>query len=101
MHDTPLKNLFGRSIRFESSGCVRIHNVEQLVAWILSDNPGWNLQRIMSMKQSGEQANVKVNKSVAVYFTYISAWGTPDGVVHFRPDIYNSDTAGETTASAY
>ena len=101
MHDTPLKNLFGRSIRFESSGCVRIHNVEQLVAWILSDNQGWNLQRIMSMKQTGEQANVKVNKSVAVYFTYISAWSTPDGVVHFRPDIYNSDTAAETTASAY
>ncbi len=39
MHDTPLKSLFGRSVRFESSGCVRVHNVEQLVAWILRDTP--------------------------------------------------------------
>ncbi|MGI8725066.1 MAG: L,D-transpeptidase family protein [Methyloceanibacter sp.] len=101
MHDTPLKSLFGRSVRFESSGCVRIHNVEQLVAWILGDNPGWDQQRIMSMKSSGQQADVKVAKSIAVYFTYISAWSTPDGVVHFRPDIYNTDTPGETTASAY
>ena len=101
MHDTPLKSLFGRSVRFESSGCVRIHNVEQLVAWILSDNPGWDQQRIMSMKSSGQQADVKVAKSIAVYFTYINAWSTPDGVVHFRPDIYNTDTPGETTASAY
>ena len=28
MHDTPLKSLFGRNVRFESSGCVRVHNVE-------------------------------------------------------------------------
>ena len=27
MHDTPLKSLFGQSVRFESSGCVRVHNV--------------------------------------------------------------------------
>ena len=28
MHDTPLKSLFGKAARFESSGCVRVHNVE-------------------------------------------------------------------------
>ena len=30
MHDTPLKSLFGRSVRFESSGCVRVNDVETL-----------------------------------------------------------------------
>ncbi len=39
MHDTPLKSLFGRNVRFESSGCVRVHNVEGLVTWILRDTP--------------------------------------------------------------
>ena len=34
MHDTPLKSLFGKAVRFESSGCVRVHNVAQLVASI-------------------------------------------------------------------
>ena len=79
MHDTPLKSLFGRNVRFESSGCVRVHNVEGLVAWILRDTPGWSLERMLSMKQTGEQADVKLSKPVPVYLAYISAWCTPDG----------------------
>ena len=79
MHDTPLKSLFGRAVRFESSGCVRVHNVEQLAAWILRDTPGWDYQPHRSMKQTGEQIDVKLTKPVPVYFAYISAWGMPDG----------------------
>jgi murein L,D-transpeptidase YcbB/YkuD len=100
MHDTPLKGLFGQSSRFESSGCVRVHNVEQLVAWILRDTPGWNYQRIMSMKQNGEQLDVKLSKPVPVYLAYITGWGTPDGQVHFGRDIYGLD-GSSATASAY
>ena len=100
MHDTPLKGLFGQAVRFESSGCVRVHNVARLVAWLLSGNPGWSYERIMSMKQTGEQIDVKLTKPVPVYLAYITAWATPDGLVHFRPDIYGLDGAS-TTASAY
>jgi murein L,D-transpeptidase YcbB/YkuD len=99
MHDTPLKSLFGRNVRFESSGCVRVHNVEGLVTWILRDTPGWSLERVLAMKQTGEQANVKVSKPLPVYFIYISAWATPDGVVNFRPDIYNHDGSAETASN--
>jgi murein L,D-transpeptidase YcbB/YkuD len=100
MHDTPLKKLFGQNVRFESSGCVRVYNVEQVVAWILRDTPGWGYDRIVSMKHTGEQIDVKLSKPVPVYLAYISAWGTPDGQVNFRPDIYGLDGAS-TTASAY
>ena len=99
MHDTPLKSLFGRNVRFESSGCVRVHNVEGLVTWILRDTPGWSLERVLSMKQSGEQADVKLSTPMPVYFVYISAWATPDGVVNFRPDIYNHDGSAETASN--
>jgi murein L,D-transpeptidase YcbB/YkuD len=100
LHDTPLKSLFGKAVRFESSGCVRVHNVEQLVSWILRDTSGWNYQRIVSMKQTGEQLDVKISKPVPIYLAYITAWGTPDGQVHFGRDIYGIDGAS-TTASAY
>ncbi len=100
MHDTPLKSLFGRAERFDSSGCVRVHNVDTLAAWILRDTPDWDINRIRSMKQTGEQIDVKLAKPLPVYFTYISAWGLPDGSVQFRPDIYNQD-GDSTTASAY
>jgi murein L,D-transpeptidase YcbB/YkuD len=79
---------------------VRVHNVETLTAWILRDTPGWDINRIVSMKQTGEQIDVKLTKPVPVYFAYISAWSAPDGIVQFRPDIYNLD-GGNATASAY
>jgi len=100
MHDTPLKSLFGRNVRFESSGCVRVHNISALVAWILNNNAGWDIQRVLNMKQTGEQLSVKLTTPIPVYFTYVSAWATPDGMINFRPDIYGHDGAAET-ASAY
>ena len=100
IHDTPLKSLFGQAVRFESSGCVRVHNVEQLVAWILRDTPGWDINRIHHMKASREQADVKVANRVPVFLTYVSAWGTPDGQVQFRPDIYGHDS-GAVAASTF
>jgi murein L,D-transpeptidase YcbB/YkuD len=45
LHDTPAKNLFGSDYRFESSGCMRVHNVRELVAWVLRDN-GYNLAMV-------------------------------------------------------
>ena len=99
LHDTPLKGLFGKAIRFESSGCVRVHNVGELVAWILRGTPGWDYNRIMAMKQTREQIDVKVTQNIGVYLAYISAWATPDGQIHFRPDIYNHDVGA--FASAY
>lgn len=98
LHDTPLKSLFGKAVRFESSGCVRVHNVDQLVAWLLRDKPDWNLSQVQSMKHNGQQVNVKT-QSVPVHLAYISAWSTPDGQVHFRPDIYSHDVGAY--ASAY
>ena len=79
---------------------MRVDKVETLVAWILRDTPSWGLDRVMAMKQTSEQADVKLAKQIPVYFVYVSAWATPDGVVNFRPDIYNHDGAAET-ASAY
>lgn len=100
LHDTPSQYLFGRNFRAESSGCVRVRNVEQLVAWLLEDNPDWDLSRVMQMKQTGERKDVSLNKHVPVYFAYITAWATPDGTVRFRRDLYARDGVG-ATASAY
>jgi murein L,D-transpeptidase YcbB/YkuD len=99
LHDTPLKGLFGKAVRFESSGCVRVHNVDHLVAWILRGNPNWSLGNIQAMKHNGQQVDVKVSQNIGVYLAYVSAWARPDGQVHFRPDIYNHDVGAY--ASAY
>lgn len=99
MHDTPSKSLFGRNFRAESSGCVRVQNVAQLVAWMLEPNEGWDIRRVLQMKQTGERKDVRLKKRVPVYFTYITAWATPDGVVHFRRDLYQRDGVGPMAAA--
>ncbi|MGA7324507.1 MAG: L,D-transpeptidase family protein [Rhodomicrobium sp.] len=99
MHDTPGQSIFSQAFRAESSGCVRVQNVHQLVAWLLEDN-GWSVQQVLRMKQSGERLNVRLKKRVPLYWAYLTAWSTPDGTVQFRHDIYRKDGV-EAVASAF
>jgi len=94
MHDTPAKNLFGEDFRFASSGCMRVQNVRELVYWILQESPGWSRAEIDDVIKSGERKDAKVAKPVPLYWVYVTAWATPDGVVQFRDDIYNRDGFG-------
>jgi murein L,D-transpeptidase YcbB/YkuD len=91
MHDTPQQSLFGQLLRFESSGCVRVHNVRELTTWLLRDTPGWSRNQIEAVIATGENTEVELAEPVPVYFVYVSAWSTGDGVVHFRDDIYGRD----------
>jgi murein L,D-transpeptidase YcbB/YkuD len=99
MHDTPGQSIFSKSFRAESSGCVRVQNIHQLVGWLLEDN-GWSVQQVLRMKQTGERLNVRLKKRVPLFWTYITAWATPDGAVQFRRDIYRRDGV-DAMASAY
>jgi len=94
MHDTPSKGIFGDDFRFVSSGCVRVQDVRDYVAWLLKDNPGWGRDQIDEVIRSGQRLDVKLTTPVNVYWVYVTAWATPDGVVQFRPDVYQRDGAG-------
>jgi murein L,D-transpeptidase YcbB/YkuD len=91
MHDTPAKGVFGDDFRFVSSGCIRLQNVRDYVAFLLRDTPGWDRDQIDRVIASGERVDVKINPPVPVYWVYITAWSTPDGIVQFRDDIYQRD----------
>jgi murein L,D-transpeptidase YcbB/YkuD len=100
MHDTPQQSLFSKLMRFDSSGCVRVQNVRDLVTWLLRDTDGWNRQRFEQTIKTGESTPVALTSPVPVYFTYISAWSTGDRVVHFRDDIYGRDGVDELQISS-
>jgi murein L,D-transpeptidase YcbB/YkuD len=99
MHDTPSKNLFGEDFRFHSSGCVRVQNVRELVNWLLIDTPGWSRQEIDRVIKSGERIDARVSHPVPLYWVYVTAWATPDGVTQFREDIYNRDGLGSVATT--
>jgi len=99
MHDTPQQGLFNKLLRFDSSGCVRVKNVRDLLVWLAKESPGWNRRTIEQTIASGERVDVKLAVPVPVYFTYVSAWSTKDGVIQFRDDIYQRDGVDELALS--
>jgi L,D-transpeptidase YcbB len=94
MHDTPSKTLFGDEYRFNSSGCMRIQNVRELVYWLLSETPGWGRPDVDQVIKSGERKDARLAKAVPLYWVYVTGWATPDGIVQFRDDIYSRDGVG-------
>lgn len=100
MHDTPAKGIFGDDFRFVSSGCIRVQNVRDYIAWLLKETPGWDRAKIDEVIQSGERINARISNPVPCYWVYVTAWATPDGGVQFRDDIYNKDGLGPAPVAA-
>ncbi|MBO0661103.1 L,D-transpeptidase family protein [Jiella sp. MQZ9-1] len=99
MHDTPEQSLFSNLMRFDSSGCVRVQNVRDLVVWLARDTPGWDRQKIEQVIASRQREDVDLVNPVPVYFTYITAWATDPNVVQFRDDIYHRDGSDQLAMS--
>ncbi len=94
MHDTPHRELFGGNARYESSGCVRVDQVDKLVQWILESQGGMDEAQMGMITDSGESYEMKVESGPDIRFMYLTAWATEDGIVNFRPDIYRLDGTG-------
>jgi L,D-transpeptidase YcbB len=99
MHDTNSKGVFGDDYRFVSSGCIRLQNVRDYVAWLLKETPGWDRNKIDDVIRSGARVDARLVQAVPVYWVYITSWATPDGLVQFRDDIYHRDGFGNGTPS--
>jgi murein L,D-transpeptidase YcbB/YkuD len=97
LHDTPTKSLFGENRRFHSSGCVRVDDVDAMVAWLLRGNGEWDLASVQAMFNSGERVDVAIKNPVPIHTTYISAWANRQGIVSFREDVYEFDKNGRVT----
>jgi L,D-transpeptidase YcbB len=100
MHDTPERGIFGDDDRFVSSGCIRVQNVRNYVTWLLKDTPGWDRAHIDEVIRSGERVDAKLATHVPVYWVYITAWATPEGLTEFREDIYQRDGFTPVAADA-
>jgi len=92
LHSTPSQNLFSRSRRDFSHGCIRVEKPAELTAWALRNNPGWTLERVQQGMQGGnDNVTVTLTKPVPVFIVYGTALAYPNGDVHFTDDIYGFD----------
>jgi murein L,D-transpeptidase YcbB/YkuD len=92
MHATPAPQLFDRTRRDFSHGCVRVEDPVALAEWVLKDRPEWTRERIVAAMQGTETFRVDLPAPIRVILFYVTAVVMPeDGAVHFAEDIYGHD----------
>jgi murein L,D-transpeptidase YcbB/YkuD len=92
LHGTDAPGLFSQDVRDFSHGCIRVENPEDLVAWVLRNNPGWDLQRVKAT-MNGEKNNLQVNlvTRIPVVIVYGTATVNEENQIRFFDDIYGYD----------
>jgi murein L,D-transpeptidase YcbB/YkuD len=91
LHDTPPREIFAKTERAYSSGCIRIEKPIELAAYLLQDDPQWAQQKILTTIEQGSEQIVHLPTPIPVYLFYWTAWASDEGIVHFRKDIYERD----------
>lgn len=93
LHDTPAPELFSKSRRDFSHGCVRVQDPVALAEWALKGQDGWDRDRILAAMKAQRPQRVNLNRPIQVILFYITAVVMPDdGSIHFAEDIYGHDT---------
>lgn len=90
LHDTSDHAVFQKSLRYVSSGCVRLEKPEALVRYFFGEE---------FVPPTEDNTYLPLPKPVPLAIVYWTAWVDLQGVVHFRPDIYNRLGLGEPTTA--
>jgi len=91
LHATPARELFARSRRDFSHGCVRVREPEALAQFVLRGKPEWTPGEIEAAMTSGVNRTVPLAAPVPVVVFYTTAIVDSDGRALFLADIYGHD----------
>ncbi len=95
LHSTPAPELFARTRRDFSHGCVRVQHPDDLAAWVLKDSgtPGdWDLSKVQDAMNNGpDNHQVNLANPIPIVIFYATARVAQDGSVDFFDDLYGYD----------
>ena len=91
LHGTPERGLFARSRRDFSHGCIRVEDPAGLAAWVLGNNPAWDMQHIREAMNAETPLQVTLPRPIPVLIMYGTATVEENGEVHFFDDVYGHD----------
>jgi L,D-transpeptidase YcbB len=100
LHDTPAGELFARSRRTFSHGCIRIEKPDELARYLLAGDPKWTPEAVAAKLATGETETIALARPLPVYILYLTAWVDPDGTVNFRDDVYGQDAELDAALAA-
>jgi murein L,D-transpeptidase YcbB/YkuD len=92
LHSTPAPELFSRTRRDFSHGCIRVEKPAELTALVLRDKSDWTVERVKQAMENGkDNVTVTLNRRVPVFIVYATALAYENGDIHFYNDIYGHD----------
>jgi murein L,D-transpeptidase YcbB/YkuD len=91
LHDTPARELFNKTKRTFSSGCIRIEKPMELAAYLLTNHSKWTYEKLTAAVNSKKTKTILLSDPMKIHILYWTAWVDKDGTVNFRDDIYGRD----------
>jgi murein L,D-transpeptidase YcbB/YkuD len=91
LHSTPMRELFRRTRRDLSHGCIRVEQPAELAQFVLGDQPQWNADSIARALQPGPTRRADLSGPIPVVIFYATAVVGADGTARFSPDVYGRD----------
>lgn len=91
LHSTPARELFERSRRDLSHGCIRVEHPAALAQFVLGGQRKWSADRIQDALQPGPTRHVDLVHPVPVVIFYATAVVDSEGGARFVADVYGRD----------
>jgi len=91
LHDTPSRELFDKTVRAFSSGCIRTDKPIELAILLLDDAHRFGELQLRDALSSGRTQTLMVRRTVPVLLLYFTAVAGPEDELQFRPDLYGRD----------
>jgi murein L,D-transpeptidase YcbB/YkuD len=93
LHDTPMQNLFSRSQRNFSHGCIRVSDPLKLAVFALSRQADgdWTPEMISGSINEKKRVTIMLPELLPVHLTYQTSWVDKNGQICFNRDIYGRD----------
>jgi len=91
LHHTPATQLFKRTRRDFSHGCIRVEDPVALARFVLQNEAEWSEDRILEAMHGGISKTLHLREPVRVLIAYSTAVVKNDGRIHFFDDLYGHD----------
>jgi murein L,D-transpeptidase YcbB/YkuD len=93
MHGTPAQQLFSRTRRDFSHGCIRVEDPAKFAEWVLRQDPTWTRERIDAAMRGDKTMQVNLKEKLTVVVFYDTVHVNSEQVVFLVDDIYGYDKA--------
>lgn len=91
LHGTPAAQLFEKTRRDFSHGCIRAEKPQRLAEWVMRNQPQWTPERIAEAMNGEKTIHVRLERPIPVLIVYATAIVLESGEVRFFEDIYGQD----------